>query len=104
MESVLPTNGHARRPRRSFSWRRALFASQLVAALVLVGSAGWHAAQWLPTGGGEAAAATVQKPKGNVCTGADPCPVCRSCHACKLCSRQGGSCGVKKRETAKPKH
>ena len=32
------------------------------------------------------------------CTGADPCHACKNCHYCKHCAKDGGTCGVCKKE------
>jgi hypothetical protein len=34
------------------------------------------------------------------CTGADPCHACKNCKYCKHCAKQGGTCGVCKRNGA----
>jgi len=38
------------------------------------------------------------------CTGADPCHACKNCKYCKHCAKDGGTCGVcKKNSSAKIK-
>jgi hypothetical protein len=32
------------------------------------------------------------------CTGSDPCNACKNCKYCKHCAKEGGKCGVCKRE------
>jgi len=34
---------------------------------------------------------------GATCTGADPCHACKNCKYCKHCAKDGGTCGVCKR-------
>jgi hypothetical protein len=47
-----------------------------------------------------------QIPSGNsaaTCTGADPCHACKNCKYCKHCAKEGGTCGVcKKQRGLKP--
>jgi hypothetical protein len=31
------------------------------------------------------------------CTGSDPCNACKNCKYCKHCAKEGGKCGVCKR-------
>lgn len=37
------------------------------------------------------------------CTGAENCDACTSCSSCKHCSKNGGSCGVKKKQEQQQK-
>jgi hypothetical protein len=42
---------------------------------------------------------------GATCTGADPCNACKNCKYCKHCAKEGGKCGVCKRnDTASSSH
>ena len=34
------------------------------------------------------------------CTGSDPCNACKNCKYCKHCAKDGGTCGVCKRNAA----
>jgi hypothetical protein len=33
------------------------------------------------------------------CTGADPCHACKNCKYCKHCAKEGGTCGVCKKQS-----
>jgi hypothetical protein len=33
------------------------------------------------------------------CTGSDPCNACKNCKYCKHCAKNGGTCGVCKRNS-----
>lgn len=35
------------------------------------------------------------------CTGSDPCNACKNCKYCRHCAKEGGTCGVCKRNAAK---
>ena len=37
---------------------------------------------------------------GTACTGADPCYACKNCKYCKHCAKDGGTCGVCRRNRA----
>lgn len=34
------------------------------------------------------------------CTGSDPCHACKNCRYCRHCAKEGGTCGICKRERA----
>lgn len=39
----------------------------------------------------------------STCTGSDPCTACKNCKYCKHCAKDGGTCGVCKRQAQKAK-
>jgi hypothetical protein len=41
---------------------------------------------------------------GATCTGADPCHACKNCKYCKHCAKEGGTCGICKKNGVAGEH